>query len=749
MKKNFLVKLGDFIVNFRYLFLGLFVVLAVICTININNVKVNYDITSYLPDDTETKVGIDLMKEFGELNQMQVLLTDISYDDAQEKADKIKNIDNVENVSFNNTKDYYKNNNALIVVELGNVSDNTKDKVLSKIDNIVDDSEYYIYVENSDDAVGGMNTILIIVVIIIVAVLLFTSKSYFNVILAFIVFGISILLNMGSNFLLGEISYITKSIAIVLQLGLSLDYLIIFLNHYMKEVKDDDNLILAVKKTVTKSVKEIFASSLTTIAGLIALVFMQLKIGGDIGIVMSKGIVCSMLTVILLLPCLLIIFNKPIMKLEHKSFVPNTKKLSQIILKSRKVLLSLFIIIVLLSIYLMGKYSYVYNVYSVKSITKSDTQIALDKIESNFGKHNRLVILVENKDKDYNKELELFNELSKNQNILSMTSIGSQEIGSNIYLGSKLDYNTLSQILNITPELSLNLYKYYASENNELDKLININDYKITVIDLIYFLKDNKDKLPLDDDMKLMVDNYYNTINNSIALLESDNYSRFILELKTDVEGEETFELLDDIKDVTNKYYDSSTLVGESVSARDLSDTFSHDNLIITLITIVFIALILLFSFKSLGMTLLLILTIEGSILINFGITTLMGDNIFFMSYIVVSAIQMGATIDYAIVMSNRYLTLRNKMNKKEAMIGALTDSTPAIITSGLILTASGFLIGFISDSGVISSIGMALGCGTLISMICTIFILPAILHVCDKFIKITTARRCSLFLFV
>ena len=742
MKKNFLVKLGDFIVNFRYLFLGLFVVLAVICTININNVKVNYDITSYLPDDTETKVGIDLMKEFGELNQMQVLLTDISYDDAQEKADKIKNIDNVENVSFNNTKDYYKNNNALIVVELGNVSDNTKDKVLSKIDNIVDDSEYYIYVENSDDAVGGMNTILIIVVIIIVAVLLFTSKSYFNVILAFIVFGISILLNMGSNFLLGEISYITKSIAIVLQLGLSLDYLIIFLNHYMKEVKDDDNLILAVKKTVTKSVKEIFASSLTTIAGLIAIVFMQLKIGGDIGIVMSKGIVCSMLTVILLLPCLLIIFNKPIMKLEHKSFVPNTKKLSQIILKSRKVLLSLFIIIVLLSIYLMGKYSYVYNVYSVKSITKSDTQIALDKIESNFGKHNRLVILVENKDKDYNKELELFNELSKNQNILSMTSIGSQEIGSNIYLGSKLDYNTLSQILNMTPELSLNLYKYYASENNELDKLININDYKITVIDLIYFLKDNKDNLPLEDDMKLTIDNYYNTINNSIALLESDNYSRFILELKTDVEGEETFELLDDIKDVTNKYYDSSTLVGESVSARDLSDTFSHDNLIITLITIVFIALILLFSFKSLGMTLLLILTIEGSILINFGITTLMGDNIFFMSYIVVSAIQMGATIDYAIVMSNRYLTLRNKMNKKEAMIGALTDSTPAIITSGLILTASGFLIGFISDSGVISSIGMALGCGTLISMICTIFILPAILHVCDKFIKITTFTK-------
>lgn len=743
MKKNFLVKLGDFIVNFRYLFLAIFAVLAVICTININNAKVNYDITSYLKDDTETKIGIDLMKkEFGELNQMQVLLTDISYDDALDKVEQIRNIDNVENVSFNNTKDYYKNNNALIVVELGNVSDNIKGKVEDKIEHIVDDSEYYIYVENNEDAVNGMNTIFLVVVLIIVAVLLLTSKSYFNIVLAFIVFGISILLNMGSNFLLGEISYITKSIAIVLQLGLSLDYLIIFLNHHMKEVKDDDNLILAVKKTVTKSVKEIFASSLTTIAGLIALVFMQLKIGGDIGIVMSKGIVCSMLTVILLLPCLLIIFNKPIMKLEHKNFVPNTKKLSRFILKSRKALLPIFIIIVLSAVYLMGKYNYVYNVYSVKSITKSDTQIALDKIESNFGNHNRLVILVENKDKDYNKELELFSELSKNENILSMTSIGSQEIGNNIYLGSKLDYNTLAQVLNITPELSLNLYKYYANENNELDKLANINEYKITMMDLIYFLEDNQDKLPLSDDMKLMIDNYYNTIDNSINLLESDNYSRFILELKTDVEGDETFELLDDIKDVTNKYYGSSTLVGESVSARDLSDTFSHDNLIITLITIVFIALILLCTFKSLGMTLLLILTIEGSILINFGITTLMGGNIFFMSYIVVSAIQMGATIDYAIVMSSRYLALRNKMNKKDAMIGALTDSTPAIITSGLILTASGFLIGFISDSGVISSIGMALGCGTLISMICTIFILPAILFVCDKFIKITTFSK-------
>ena len=196
------------------------------------------------------------------------------------------------------------------------------------------------------------------------------------------------------------------------------------------------------------------------------------------------------------------------------------------------------------------------------------------------------------------------------------------------------------------------------------------------------------------------------------------------------------------MKEDVKKNYSDVTMVGESISARDLKDTFSKDNLKITFVTVLFIVIILLFTFKSIGMTCLLVLTIEGSILINFGLATLMHNKIFFISYIIVSAIQMGATIDYAIVMASRYQMLRTKLGKQNALIGALKDSLPAIITSGLILMIAGFLIGYISDSGVVASIGMFLGIGTLISMICTIFVLPSILYAFDRIIRITTFKK-------
>lgn len=744
MKGNkLLIKIGDFIVNFRYLFLTIFIVLMTICGYNINNVEINYDITSYLPDETETKNGLDLMKrEFGELNEVQLMITDISYEDALLRKESIEQLDHVQSVSFDSSTNYYKNENALIVIQLDEITDQERADIKSDILNIVENDEYYLYVENETDAVNGMVTILALVIAVIVIVLLITSRSYFDLVLAAIVFGVSILLNMGSNFILGEISYITKSIAIVLQLGLSLDYLIIFLNHYMKEIEDTTDKYLAVKKTVSKSIPEIFASSLTTISGLMALVFMQLKIGGDIGIVMSKGIVCSMLTVILLLPCLLLIFNKVILKLKHKNFIPDVTKLSKIIVSGRKILLPIFLAVVIGAICLINKYQYVYNIYSVKSYTESEEQIALNRIKDTFGENNRLVLLVKNEDKNYETELKITKELLEDERIISITSIGNVQIDEDIYLGTSINMQEFAAIFNIDLQTSTSLYQFYAQENNKIEQLNDMTSYRVTIIDWIYFLYNHQSELPLNDEMTSKINSYYEKIQASINLLESDSYSRFILEFKGDKESEDTFELLDSVKDKTSEYYDDVTLVGESVSARDLRSTFDDDNIKITLITIAFIVLILLFTFKSVGMTLLLVLTIEGSILINFGLATLMNQKIFFISYIIVSAIQMGATIDYAIVMSNRYMILRKKMDKGKALIGSLQDSLPAIITSGFILTIAGFLIGYISDSGVVSSIGMFLGIGTLISMICTIFILPSILYICDKFIQITTLKK-------
>lgn len=735
--KNLLIKLGDFITNYRYIFLTIFLGLFIFCFININNVKINDSIVSYLPDNTETKRGINIMEEeFGSLNTIKLMINNISLEEAEELVTKLNKVDKVETVLFDNTKSY-KEDSALYTIELDKVEDEEIDTVKDNIEKVVIDKDYDIYSESFEDATDGIDIALLLAVVVIIVILLITSKTYFEPVMAFIIFVISIVLNMGTNFLLQEISYITKAIAVILQLALSIDYVIIFMNQFMKEINDTDNKVLAIKKTVSKAMPEIFASSLTTISGLLALTFMQLKIGGDIGIVLSKGIICSLLTVILVMPSLLAIFTNIIIKLkkQEKTKITKLTTLSEFILKSRKVLLPIFVVLVIISVFLISNYKYVYNATSASSIRLSENVKALDNIEEKFGTNNTLVILVKDENKDYEKELELANKLKENDKITSVISLGSYEIDENISLATKLNYIELSQMFNIDENLSLNLYKYYANLNNELDKLVNINDYKISIINLIYFLNDNSSNLNLDEALLTQINSYYSILEESKTLLESSNYSRFILNLDTLVEGEDTYKLVDEIRSISSNYYEDVTLVGNTINAMDLEESFTSDNLIITGITILFIAIILLFTFKSFWLSLLLILTIEGSILINFAIVSLLGKEIFFMSYIVVSAIQMGATIDYAIVIASRYQQLRGKCDKKEAIIRTLEDRLPAVITSGLILLIAGFLIGFISASSVISSIGLFLGIGTLISLLGAILILPTILYLLDKII--------------
>lgn len=737
-KNSILIKLGDLIVKYRYFLLVIFIGLTIFCLVNINNVSINDSIVSYLPDDTETKYGLEVMEdEFGSLTSIDLMVEDITSDEANSLYNELLDVSNVEAVLFDNSESSYKNNNALYTIELKDLSDEQIDEAKINIESVVKNKEYSIYSDAFEEPTEGIDKILLIACIVIVIVLLLTSKTYFEPVIAFIIFGISIILNMGSNFLFGEISYITKSIAVILQIALSIDYIIIFMNQYMKEIYDTSDKVLALKKTVSKSIPEIFASSLTTISGLLALVFMQLKIGGDIGLVLSKGILCSLLTVILVMPSLLSIFNKPIVKLKKKEKKSGRiDRVSNVIFNGRKILLPLFVLLLIISICLIPNYNYVYNANSAKSISKSENVKSLEKIEDVFGKNNNLVLLFKSDNKDYTKELKLTEELKNIDGVTSVTSIGGYKLASNIYLGTEINYLEASRLFNIDDGMSDNLFKLYASYNNEINKLAPLNDYKISIINIIYFLNNESDKLPLTDDIILKIKIYYNMINEKISLLESDNYTRFIINLDSPVESDSTKNIINKVREVANNNYSDVTLIGNSINAFDLESSFTSDNLIITTITIIFIAIILIINFKSFGITLLLILSIEGSILINFGIISLLDTKIFFMGYIVVIAIQMGATIDYAIVVASRYQELRYKLDKKQAIIQTLSDRLPAVMTSGLILLVAGFLIGFIATSPVISQIGLFLGSGTLISLIITIFILPAILYACDKFIK-------------
>ncbi|MGN1370664.1 MAG: RND family transporter [Candidatus Coprovivens sp.] len=735
-KKGLLIKIGDFITDKRYIILAIFIAFSIFCLCNINNVEINDSIVSYLPNDTETKQGLDIMEEeFDQLNTIKLMVSDISLEEANKLVKEISNIDNIQSVQFDGTETSYKDNKALYTIIVGNIEDEEIEEIKNNIEDTIKEEKYDLYSELFEKPTDGINIALISAIIVIIIILIITSKTYFEPIIAFIIFGISIILNMGTNFIFGEISYITKSIAVILQLALSIDYVIIFMNQYMKEISDTDDKILAIKKTISKSISEIFASSLTTISGLLALAFMHLKIGEDIGLVLSKGILCSLLTVILVMPSLLSIFNKYILKFKKKEKESKSDKIGQIIFKGRKILLPVFLILVIISIFISTKYNYVYNTTTASSINQSNNTISHQNIEEEFGTSNNIVILIKNNNKDYTKELELSNELLSNKNITSVTSLGSYYLNDNIALGTEINYLELSQLFNIDSKTTLDLYKYYATLNNETNNLENIDTYKISIINLLCFLNQNKETLQLPQELSIQIENYYNVLSESISLLESDNYSRIILNINLQEEGEKTEKAIEEIRSITENYYDNVILVGNSINAIDLKSSFTADNIIITLITIIFIAIILLFTFKSIPMTLLLIFTIEGSVFINFGLITLLGKEIFFMSYIVVSAIQMGATIDYAIVIASRYKQLRNKTDKKEAIVETLNDRLPAVITSGLILLIAGFLIGFISKNSVISSIGLFLGTGTLISLIATIFVLPALLYLFDKII--------------
>ena len=744
MKNNkHIMKIANFIVNLRYFFLVIFIFFVFICILNLNKNKVNYDITSYLPEQTETKEGLKLMKnEFGNLNVIQLMITNISYEDALTKLDSISKISHVKNISFNNTNNYYKNNNALFVILLDEVNNVDKQKIQNDIIKIVKNDQYYLYIENNKPVVNNTSLIIILPVILLVLVFFIATHSYFDIFIAGLILSFSIIINIGSNFIIGKIPYTTNIATIILQLGLSIYYLILFLNIYYKEIDDIPNKTLAIKKTLTKFIKETFLSLIITLVIFISLTFMQLRIGGDIAIIFLKTIICSILTVILLLPSILTISNKIILKFRHRNFIPDTTKISKIIVSRRKIILSTFLILILISIVLISKHNFTYNTSSIKYYTLNKESKMLYKNDNTFNANNILLLIVKNSEKDYNKELNIAQKLLQDKKILSVINVGNTKINENNYLGSIVNYQEFASIINVDINTSNNLYQMYAKEKDEMIKLNDIDNYPISLINIISFLYEKRAELPLSDEIKEEINDYYNKIDESLKFLENDKFSRFIIEYKGDIENKDNLKLINMIREDIKKEYNNVKMLGDSISTKDLKSTFINDNLKISLITIILILIILMLKYKSIGMTVALLITIEGSILINFEFITLIHKKIFFISYIIVSAIQATITSHYAIIIVEKYQTFRIKNKKINAIKNTIQYCIPKIIISGLIFIIVGILIGYISDSEIISSIGTFLGIGVLITIISTIFMLPSILYSLDRFIPTTTLKK-------
>lgn len=741
-----MIKLARFIVDKRKAFYLMFIAAFLFCAASINKVQVNNDITSYLPAQTETRRGLTIMdEEFITLGSANVMVANLTYETAQTLAQRLEKIQGVSEVVFDDTTEHYKDASALFTISFdGEETDPATVEAMNEVLSALEGYDVYPSTQIGRDESASlqkeMTVILAIAAVVIVVVLLFTSKSYMEVPVYLIVFVVAAVLNMGTNFIFGTISFITNSIAVVLQLALAIDYAIIFCHRYMEERDNGLSPREADIEALSKAIVEISSSSLTTISGLVALMLMQLRIGFDMGIVLSKGIVCSMLCVFLLMPGLLMLFSGPIDRTRHRNLVPKINFWGKAIVRLRYVLPPAFLVVVVAGAVLSSRCDYVFDTNDTDFDNKPDWRIADEKVADTFGSKNTIAVLVPRG--SYGKEQRILERVSQLPQVTQATGLANIEVEDGRMLTDEMTPRQFSELAGVDIELARLLYQAYGLSVEEYGAIFqDPDDYAVPLIDVFEFLLEQKDKgvVSLTGEQEDKVNDLQEQLDVGLEQLRGENWSRLVFVADVPTEGEETYALLDQIRSIAREYYGEDViLVGNSTNAFDLASSFSGDNLKISILTALFVMVILLFTFKSAGLPILLVLTIQGSIWINFSVPVITGTNLFFLSYLVVSSIQMGATIDYAIVITNRYMELKTVMERKQAAVEALSQSFPTILTSGTIMAVAGFLIGGISTDATIGSVGQTLGRGTVTSIILVMTVLPQLLMLGDALIERT-----------
>ena len=753
MKKIF-GKASDFLDGFskgivkgKWICLIVFIILTIGCACCVPFIKIEYDLTSAMPKESYTSEALEVLKkEFDDKGMTYVYVKDIAKEDATALVDEIKTINGVANVTF--VADInYKNGSALYTVNLKDY-DSTKgafDAVESIINYLEDNGQEayltgqsaYSYFVKEEVEVSILKVGVVIVILILV-ILFFTSKTYFEVLLMLIVFAVAVVINMGTNILFNGISYLANLVALVLQLALSLDYMVILLHRYMEEraTKTADE---AASSALSHGIVEILSSSLTTIAGLGSLLLMSLPIGVEIGLALGKSIIASLLSVIGFMPALLVLFDKPLMRSKHKPFVPNVVKPARAIIKGRKVIAPVFIVIVALSC--VGQF---YNTYSFNY--NGGSMIAEPKaiIEPDFGSLNSLVVVVPKGNPE--KERELINYVNSFEQIdeSATNALSSIALAENVYLTTELGRDDLGSVISsLMGGTSNDLINSFATglfDGYLTAKGITDTNAKVRLIDLLeYVVEEHGETLaPMLGEYGSMLD----SLTFAKANLESANYSRITFTIESGVESEETFALLDELDKNLGNYYSEFYMAGESIACYDMASYFTRDNLIVSLCSAGFVFIILLFTFRNLLLPIVLLLAIQGGIWINFVVPFLSSSPVAFIGYLIITAVQMGATIDYAIVLTNRYRTIKdNYVDRYEAMAEAQNAVFPTIITSGIILIGTGFALSFLA-SGMVSAMGGLLGVGALASVLIVLFVLPSLLLVTEKAVDKTDFNK-------
>ena len=743
---NVMLKICAFIVDKRNLFFLIYAILCIFSAISRGWVGVENDLAYYLPPDSETRQGLDLMEEqFTTYGSVKVMVANISYDQALQIKDDIESMEAVFSYDVDDSSDHYNNGSALFTITFN--YGEKEEECLAALDDVKKYFELYdSYISTTLGDIQAelinkeMNVISVLVVIIVVLVLVLTSQAYAEVPILLLTFGSAALVQMGTNFIFGTISFVSDSVTIVLQLALSVDYAVILLNRFKEEREKLENREACIL-SLSKAIPEISGSSLTTMGGLIAMLFMQFGIGRDMGMVLIKAIVLSLLSVFLLMPGIIMVFAGLMDKTKHKNFIPQIPFVGKFAYLSRYIIAPAFVVIIVIAQRVSSNTPYVYGYSQITPPLINDVQVASNMQRDTFTADNMMALVFPSG--DYDKEKALIDELLLNNKVTNVTGLANTEALGGYTLTDKLTPRQFSELLDLDYEVAELVYAAYAVNDSDYAKVVNgLVNYKVPLIDMfMYVYQEVKEGyVTLDDELMQKLDDANRMMNFGKKQLQGEDYTRILVYSSLPEESEETFNFIEELHKITEKYYDADRIyvVGESVSQYDLKKCFSRDNTVTSVISILAVLIVLLFTFKSAGMPVLLIAVIQGCIWINFSFPAIQHDNLFFLGYLIVSSIQMGANIDYAIVIAGRYTELRSTRGKRDAIIETMNLSFPTIITSGTMLAVAGMLIGNMTSDCAIYGIGKCLGRGTIISIFVTMFVLPQILLVGDTIIELT-----------
>lgn len=671
---------ATFITKHKKLIIIMFLAVTAVCVVLSGIVRVNYNLSDYLPEEAESTIALNLMeKEFDSAApNAQMMFSDVSITEALRYKEEIAEIDGVREVMWlddiidikaplemadqKTVETYYKDQAALFSVTIDEENETEVVNTLrSRFDGkalFTGDAIQNVMTRESGNIGGIMGMVLVIIVII----LILTTSSWLEPLLFFATIGVAIMINMGLNAFTGGIVYVTQTVSPILQLAVSLDYAIFLLHSFEKQRQDYQDPNIAMRKAIEGSFTSIIASASTTLFGFLALVVMDFKIGPDLGSNLAKGVILSFLSVMVFLPALTLSCLKLLDKTRHKPILGNLEGAGKILGKVRMPALILVMMIAVPCFLAQNHSAFTYGNSEATAETKYGEETKM--IQDKFGDSISMVVLVPKGDIAREKEL-----CTALDNISEVTSV--------------------------------------MSFAKSVDTTIPIG-----------YLEDG------------IVANFY-----------SENYARIVLGIDTSDEGDKALSVVKEIRSTVKKFYAESYTCGQSANLYDMKITVTKDNLRTNTLALIAIFIVLLITFKSISLPFILLFVILSAIWINLSVPYFAGDSILYIGYLVINTVQLGATIDYAILITESYMEHRTGKDKRGAVKATISTNFISVLTSASILAAAGFGLYILSADSIVSELGLLLGRGTVLSFLSVTCVLPALLLIFDAVVQKTTLK--------